>query len=127
MFLGPVKIKVIFGRSRQQKHPEGKQIKLQKEKNYYCCWALHYIHFMHLFSFKNNKPPTHRTQRVQCIQRVMIVLISGPMFLSSTALFPSIKRLLSAPNVIDWSYISNTTSRWVKTALRIIQFPFLSA
>lgn len=103
------------------------QLGHQEKKKKSCCWALNYIHFMHLRSFQYNRPPTHRTQRVQCIQRVMIVLMSGPMFLSSTALLPSVKRLLSAPNIIDWSYISSTTSRWVKTALGIIPFPFLSA
>lgn len=46
----------------------------------------------------------HRTQRVHWMQRVMMVLISGPMFLSSTALFPSVKRLRSEPNCMDWSW-----------------------
>lgn len=45
--------------------------------------------------------PTHRTQRVHWMQRVMMVLMSGPMFLSSTALFPSVKRLRSVPNCMD--------------------------
>lgn len=46
----------------------------------------------------------HRTQRVHWMQRVMMVLMSGPMFLSSTALFPSEKRLRSEPNCMDWSW-----------------------
>ena len=37
------------------------------------------------------------TQRVQCIQRVMIVFIKGPQFLSSTPLLYSKNRLLSLP------------------------------
>lgn len=47
---------------------------------------------------------THRTQRVHWIQRVMMVFMRGPMFLSSTARFPSVKRLRSEPNCIDWSW-----------------------
>lgn len=50
-------------------------------------------------AFKN-----YRTQRVHWIQRVMMVLMRGPMFLSSTALFPSVKRLRSEPNCMDWSW-----------------------
>lgn len=41
--------------------------------------------------------------RVHCIHLVMIVFTRGPMFLSSTARFPSRNRLLSLPNIMDWS------------------------
>lgn len=47
---------------------------------------------------------SHRTQRVHWMQRVIMVLMSGPIFLSSTALFPSDKRLRSDPNCMDWSW-----------------------
>lgn len=53
---------------------------------------------------------SHRTQRVHWMQRVIMVLMSGPIFLSSTALFPSDKRLRSDPNCMDWS--------WKPTAIR---------
>lgn len=44
------------------------------------------------------------------MQRVMMVLMSGPMFLSSTALLPSVKRLRSEPNCMDWSWGSKAAS-----------------
>lgn len=47
---------------------------------------------------------SHRTQRVHWMQRVIMVLMSGPIFLSSTALFSSDKRLRSDPNCMDWSW-----------------------
>lgn len=42
-------------------------------------------------------------QRVHCIHLVIMVFTNGPMFLSSTARFPSKNRLLSLPNIMDWS------------------------
>lgn len=48
---------------------------------------------------KNN----HLMQRVHCIHLVIMVFTNGPMFLSSTARFPSKNRLLSLPNIMDWS------------------------
>lgn len=54
----------------------------------------------------------YRTQRVHWMQRVIMVLISGPMFLSSTALLPSVKRLRSEPNCMDWSWRRRAASVW---------------
>lgn len=61
-----------------------------------------------------NKNVTHRTQRVHWMQRVMMVLMRGPMFLSSTALFPSVKRLRSEPNCMDWSWEHSRCCKWGK-------------
>lgn len=54
---------------------------------------------------------THRTHRVHWIQRVMMVLMRGPMFLSSTALLLSKKRLRSLPNCMDWSCSQHTMAK----------------
>ena len=57
-------------------------------------------------------PSADRMHLVQWMQRVMMVLTRGPMFLSSTALFPknwlSTKRLRSLPKAMDWSWRSHS-------------------
>uniref|UniRef100_A0A182JFS3 Uncharacterized protein n=1 Tax=Anopheles atroparvus TaxID=41427 RepID=A0A182JFS3_ANOAO len=64
---------------------------------------------------KSSTPATSdakRMQRVQWMHRVMMVLISGPMSLSSTARLPvcciSVKRDRSEPNAIAWSWRSHS-------------------
>mmetsp|Transcript_23787 Transcript_23787/g.62210 ORF Transcript_23787/g.62210 Transcript_23787/m.62210 type:complete len:268 (+) Transcript_23787:2289-3092(+) len=51
-----------------------------------------------------------RTQRVQWMHRVMMVLTRGPMFLSSTARLLSkvLRRPRSDPKAIDWSWRSHS-------------------